>query len=331
MATTNQWVRLVEIDRRVRAGEYPGARSLALALGVDERMIYRDRLKLLAMGAPIVFHHKRGGWCYRDATWVLPAVHLSEGELLAFFLSVEIARSIGNTGFGEALSGVVAKIAATASGPVSVDLNELRAATSFGLSPAARVDAATCQALCSAQSRRQKVKMHYFTASRGQSSERVVHPYLVRWLRGEWFLIAWDENRGAIRCFNIARVTQFEPLASNFVISPAFNAETYIRTMFCAEAGETTHQVRVWFDAYQARYIAERDWHPQQHKQPLPDGGLLLEFPASGLQEVARWVLGYGRHARALAPPELVALVREHLCAMTPGYEQGASAQEFQP
>ena len=326
MSATNQWVRIVGIDRRIRAGEYPNARQISLELDLTERLIYRDIAKLREMGAPIVSDKKRRGWCYSDPTWVLPSVYLTEGEFLAFFLSVEIARSIGNTGFGDSLSSAISKIAATPGDEVSVDLNELRNATSFGLSPAARVDARTCQALCSAQSRRQKVRMHYFTASRGEGKTRVVHPYLVRWLRGEWFLIAWDEGRAKPLCFNIARITQLETLSVPFVMSPTFDPDVFVRTMFSAEAGDQVHRICVWFDAYQARYINERDWHPEEHKQPLPDGALILNFPASGLQEVARWVLGYGCHARVLEPPELVMMVREHLVAMLPLYEPDSAS-----
>lgn len=321
MAATNQWVRLVSIDRQVRAGTYPNARSLAAELGVDTRMIFRDRLRLLEMGAPLQRDAKRGGWFYANLDWVLPAIHLSEGELLALFLSVEIARSHGHAGFEEPLARAVAKIASGSQGPVSVDLNTLRAATSFGLSPAMRVEAKTYQALCSAQARRQKVRMHYFTASRGQSSTRVVHPYHLHEVRGEWMLIAWDEGRGAVRCFNIARITQFEALALHFVIGANFDAKTFVRTMFGAEAGEFEFEVVVRFDEYQSRYIREREWHPEQKLEELTEGAAQLSFPASGLHEIARWVLGYGRHVQVLAPPELVALVRSHIEDLARLYE----------
>jgi predicted DNA-binding transcriptional regulator YafY len=37
----------------------------------------------------------------------------------------------------------------------------------------------------------------------------------------------------------------------------------------------------------------------------LPDGSLQLEFTVSGLGEVKRWILGFGRNARVIDPPAL--------------------------
>jgi len=128
-------------------------------------------------GAQIRWDKARNGWIYADPTWVLPTVWLSEGELLAFFLSLEIARSTGNAGFSLPLDQAIAKIKDGLGELVSVDLNALRDATSFALSPAARADAETCAALRRTGAERRKVRLRYFTISRNEWNERVVHPY----------------------------------------------------------------------------------------------------------------------------------------------------------
>ena len=95
----------------------------------------------------------------------------------------------------------------------------------------------------------------------------------------------------------------------------------YVAEMFVAERGERVYEVAVQFDEYQARYIREREYHPQQKPlQELDDGGLILRFPASGLNEIARWIMGYGSHARALQPPELRALISSHVEKMSEIY-----------
>jgi predicted DNA-binding transcriptional regulator YafY len=43
-----------------------------------------------------------------------------------------------------------------------------------------------------------------------------------------------------------------------------------------------------------------------------PDGGLILTMQVAGIEEVRRWLLGYGAEAEALEPAELrVALAAE--------------------
>ena len=79
-------VRIVRIDQQIREEGYPSAASLAAQLEVSERTIYADRDFLInSLGAPIAYDDVAGGWYYTDRTWILPAILVSEGELLAFF------------------------------------------------------------------------------------------------------------------------------------------------------------------------------------------------------------------------------------------------------
>ena len=319
----NQFARLFEIDRQIRDGAYPNADALAAQFELTPRQIQYDCARLKAMGAPIRHDRKRGGWGYTDPRWLLPAVRLSEGELLAFFLSVEIARAQGNAGLRESLSRAATKIAQSLGDEVSVDLNALRASTSYNLSPAARVESEVYLQLQRAAAARQKVRLRYFTATRGQWSQRTLHPYHLHFARGEWLLIAYDENRDALRCFNIARIEDLSACEQHFERDLGFDAQQYVEEMFVAERGEELVEVAVKFDEYQARYIRERTWHPQQKPpEEQDDGGLILRFPASGLNEIARWVMGYGRHAEVLEPPQLRQIVRDHLRELAQIYEQ---------
>ena len=310
----NQFARLFEIDRQIRDGTFPSAETLAEKCEVTPRQIQYDCRRLKEVGAPIRHDRKRGGWHYTDPHWRLPAVWLSEGELLAFFLSVEIARAQGNPGLRESLTNAAAKIAHSLSDEISVDLNALHASTSYNISPAARVESETYLRLQRAAAARQKVRLRYYTATRGQRSERVTHPYHLHFARGEWILIAHDENRDELRCFNIARIEELSECDQHFQRDLDFDAKQYVGEMFVAERGDKLVEIAVRFDEYQSRYIRERTWHPQQ--KPLEeqdDGGVVLRFPASGLNEIARWVMGYGRHAQVLEPPQLRQIVRDHL------------------
>lgn len=315
----HQIERLIEIDRRVRAGLLPRADELADELEVSRRQIYLDRQKLIEMGAPLS-RAVAGGWVYSEPSWVLPSQFLREGELLAFFLSVEIARSQGNAGLQEQLQNAVDKIAKSLGDIISVDLNALRDSTSYSPSPAASVDAGLHAQLCRSIAGRRKLRMNYFTASSGRQSERVIHPYHLYMARGEWILIAHDQSKSAddapIRCFNIARISGLQELIgreTHFQIAPTFDAKQYVREMFTAERGDELHEVAIWFDAHQARYIRERIWHEDQTIEEGADGALTLHFRASGLGEVARWTLSYGKCARVVAPPQLRELVADHV------------------
>jgi predicted DNA-binding transcriptional regulator YafY len=153
--------------------------------------------------------------------------------------------------------------------------------------------------------KRSQVRIHYYTASRGCWQERVVNPYHLYNRGGDWYLIAFDHLRSAFRTFHTGRVDRWEVLASGFTRDPNFRLEEWMAQAFQLERGEKPVEVAVRFDAYQARYIRERRWHPTQEIEELPDGGLVLRLRVGGLSEIKRWVMSYGSHAVVLVPESL--------------------------
>ena len=72
-------------------------------------------------------------------------------------------------------------------------------------------------------------------------------------------------------------------------------------------------EVACEFRGWAADYVAEREWSNDQSVVPGADGGVELRFTARGLEEVSRWVLGFGENARVLEPPALVQHVARSL------------------
>ncbi len=79
--------------------------------------------------------------------------------------------------------------------------------------------------------------------------------------------------------------------------------------------------MRICFSGVAARLVAERVWHPTQRLTPGEDGQTaVLELEVNSLTEVERWVLGWGRNAKVLEPPELVARLRATVQALAEAY-----------
>lgn len=84
--------------------------------------------------------------------------------------------------------------------------------------------------------------------------------------------------------------------------------------------GGVTQSLEIWFDAATAPFIGERRWHPSQELIEHEDGSLTLQIYVSGLNDLKRWVLGYGKGAIVKNPPELVAMVQREIEAMRNNY-----------
>jgi proteasome accessory factor B len=73
--------------------------------------------------------------------------------------------------------------------------------------------------------------------------------------------------------------------------------------------------VKIRFKGFAARIVAERRWHPSQEIVEIEPGGSVIEITItlSALEDIARWILGFGAQAEALEPPELRELVAGEL------------------
>jgi len=306
MSQRQQLERIMEIDRRIRDGEYPKADQLASDLEVSRRVIFNDRdFMIHRLGAPIEFDRARGGWYYTDETWILPGIIVTEGELLAFFLSVEVAKRYLGTGLEETLRSAVEKISKNVKGSVTVDLDTLRSHYSFSAPTLLATNEQALLDLHHAIATSQRVWMRYYTASRDDHTERVVHPYHLSNIRGDWYLIAYDELRQGIRNFLIGRIEELRVHTDNFKRDPQFSIAQYMGTAFQAERGGEVVEVVIRFAPEAARYIQEKHWHESQKIETLDNGELILTFQTSGLGEVKRWVLQYGGNAEVIKPENL--------------------------
>jgi len=306
MSQRQQLERIMEIDRRIREGEYPNAEKLAESLEVSRRVIFNDRsFMIYRLGAPIEFDRDRGGWFYTDKAWSLPGIYVTQGELMAFFLSLEIARRYIGTDLESPLRSAVDKIAKAVKGPVSVEINELRSHYTFSEFNTISVDAQMLIDLHQAILNRKQVWMRYYSANRGVVSERVVYPYHLHNFQGDWFLVAFDTFRGDFRLFLVGRIQEMKLLKEKFVWDENFSAEDWIGCGFQLHAGGESEDVAIWFSPNKAQFIRERKWHPSQTIEEQPDGSLILHLKTGGLVEVRNWVLQFADEAEVLTPDKL--------------------------
>jgi predicted DNA-binding transcriptional regulator YafY len=316
MSQRQQLERIFEIDRQIRAGRYPKAEAIAARLECSRRVIFEDkRFMVDRLGAPIAFDRERGGWYYTDPTWVLPNIMVTEGELLAFLLSVEVAQRHLGTTLESSLRSAVEKIAKTIKGPVRVDLEQLRATYSVAEPATTAVNEQVLLDLYRATQERRQVRMNYFTNKRGEWTERTVNPHHLYYENDSWYLFAFDHLRGEMRNFHLGRISRMEVLSQTFERNPGFSVEDWMGHAFQGIRGGEPVEVAIQFDAYQARWIRERHWPQPPGIEELADGGLTVRFKTGGLEGVKLWVMQYGRHAEVLAPPELQAAVAEELRA----------------
>src|SRR4029077_8376148 len=70
-------------------------------------------------------------------------------------------------------------------------------------------------------------------------------------------------------------------------------------------AEPVAHEGVIGFDGWGADDVRARTWHASQELVDRPDGRLVVKMTLNNLEEVEKWVFGFGEHATVIGPPEL--------------------------
>lgn len=299
--------RIYWIDEQIRANKYPNAHIVQAHFELrSTRIAYEDRKFMInRLGAPIKRDRTRAGWYYTDSTYFLPAIMLTSEEITAFFLGEELFSRYLGTPFETPLRLALDKIKQHLPEHVNYDAQKETAAFTFTGGGRAIVDPELLLELNEAIRSKHSIEMEYYSASSGQINTRIVDPYYLNNIHGDWYLIAYCHIRREPRDFLTSRIKARKRLPTTFQVTPNFSLNAYLDTGFLAERATQPENIVIKFDEYQARWIRERQWHSSQQIEELPSGELILRLRAGGLGEVKRWVMGYGSHAEVLEPERL--------------------------
>lgn len=310
--------RMLQIDAAIRSGSHPTVRTFMDRFEVSERTVRADLAFMRdRCGAPLHHDRRRGGYRYTNPTWSLPAIMVSQGELLAFFLSVELARHYLGTAFEQPLRQAIARLAVTLDQEVLVDLDQLTDHYTFQPAVTTTADPTLLLTLFDAARDRHPLDIQYFTASTGERHRRRIEPYHLYNARGSWQIIAFDHRRQDFRSFLVSRIEEWTLRQhEHFARDPAFSPDAYLATGFWAERGDTPRDIAIRFAPRAAHYIRGRQWHPSQRIEEHPDGALTLHLRSGALGEIERWLLSYGEHAEVLAPAALRAQIAATAAAL---------------
>jgi proteasome accessory factor B len=302
--------RMLRIHQSVQSGKYPNASTLARELEVSTKSIHRDiefmrdRLEL-----PIEYDGARFGYHYTEEVSAFPTVQITEGELFALIVAEKALQQYRGTSFEKPLLSAIKKMEQSLPDTISLNLAELEQTISFRTRAESILDLEIFEALARATARRQQLELSYRKPG-SQVEQRLVDPYHLANINGEWFLFAHDHARKDIRTFVPARIKSVKPTGKTFDRPQKFSLEERLRGSFGVRSGEGDYDVALRFNARVADLVREKKWHESQQLKELKSGEVELRMKLSSLSEIERWVLSWGGDAKVLKPRELAKSVR---------------------
>jgi predicted DNA-binding transcriptional regulator YafY len=312
---------MMHIHRLLLEGKYPNCARIARHLEVSSKTIQRDIDHMRdQLGLPIEYDSSRYGYTYTQPVTAFPTMPATEGELLALFVAQRALEQYRGTPFEAPLTSAFAKLAEAMQTTVTVDLGSLSNVLSFHHRGAAITEMETFQAVTKALMESRELEFSYQKLRQTKAENRRIQPYHLASIDGQWYLFAHDLDRNDIRTFVLGRIRQISRIGKNFSKPKNFSLADWLMGSFGVFKGKGDYAVRIEFDPYAAQLVGERIWHASQKTSLLEDGGLELQLQLDSLEEVERWILSWGGHAKVTAPPALKKRVQTALREMNDLY-----------
>ena len=298
--------RMLRIHQAIQSDSHPNASTLARELEVSTKSIQRDiEFMRDRLDLPIEYDGSRFGYHYTGKVSSFPTMQITEGELVALVIAEKALQQYRGTQVEKPLLSAIRKIEQSLPDTISLNLADIEQTISFRTRAEPVLNLEIFDALAKATAQRRQLALTYRKPGRSETESRLIDPYHLANINGEWYLFAWDHARKDIRTFVPARVQSVKATGRTFPRPQKFSLEKRLRGSFGVHSGEGEFEVVLRFDARVADYVREKKWHESQQLRDLKGGGIELRLNRSRLREIERWVLSWGGDAVVRKPRQL--------------------------
>ena len=297
----HKYDRLLFILNLLRSHRNLGASRLASECGVTERTIYRDMIALA--GADVPIYYDRG---YKLAsTNFLPPLNLDFSEYNLLRLALE-SSPLYKTGAHRTLfRRVKAKVEAgltesvkkkrlftprTTHIEVPISISEEKGRQYYTI-----IEQAIVTNHC--------LQMQYNSIDSGLT-DRIVEPYFIVFRGRAFYFVALCQLRNAFRTFRIDRVEELRETYDSFVRRDGVDAESYFEGSWELYSDDPV-EIVIIFSGKAARVISSSQHHSDESIAELEGDRIEYRVKTRGIEEIRRWILGFGSEAEVLAPTQL--------------------------
>jgi len=306
--------RLIAMIYKLLNHEVLSATTLAEEFQVSQRTIYRDIDTISAAGFPVVSHQgQKGGY------GMMEGYKLDRSLLGSYDVDnlITVLEGLASVFEDERTQGTIERLRAIdsqhANPRLAVDLETRRTA------PAA------LQQLRKAMTDGIVVRFDYVDA-RNTRTTREIEPAQLLFKFGAWYVQGWCLTREAHREFRLSRMLELTLTGRRFAPRRALPAEERLAAGEQLTAGAGQDELQEVVILVGPESLSEAlDQFQWADKEQHADGSMTLRISVRQ-PEQARWLhgllLGLGRGAEVLEPPELRAVLKRELQHMLARYEE---------
>jgi proteasome accessory factor B len=298
--------RMDEIRALISAGKFPNSKTIARELRWSVRTVKRDLAFIRErLNWPMEFSKERNGFYFTKPVPYFPSIPLTEKEVVGLFVAQKAIEQYKGTPLGPVLEGAFRKMMAGLDDSLKYSLGNLDEIVSIRPVAPGDADLEKFQLFTRAIRERRLLRFVYRGHGKVVTKHRAVHPCCIAYVNNLWTLFAFDPKANGIRKFVFFRVTELELTDERFTAVRKLDLNKELEGSMGLFKGSDRHEIVIEFDAWGADDVRGRTWHASQKLDDHPTGGLTMTMTLNNLEEVERWVLGFGEHATVIEPPEL--------------------------
>ncbi len=302
---------MMRLHEKLKAGKFPNCRKLAEELEVSSKTIQRDidfmrdRLNL-----PIEYNQLHFGFAYTEPVTSFPSIEVSEGEIVALFVAQKAMEQYKGTPFEKSLKTAFEKISQGLKDSIEFHWGGVDSAISFRGLGGSIADIELFETVSRAVLDSHELTFEYKKLGGSQYEARRMQPYHLGCVENQWYLFGFDLARQQLRTFALPRMRKARNTKARFKRPADFSISKHLGDSFGVFKGRARHRIRIHFNEFASRLVSERQWHPSQKIKQLRSGEIELTLELGSLEEIERWILSWGAHARVLEPRALIDRVR---------------------
>ena len=202
--TTSRVLALLNLLQTHR--HWPGP-ELAARLAVTDRTLRRDVERLRDLGYRVESVPGAGGGYRLEAGAALPPLLLTDDEAVTMAIGLRLAASKGLEDGEHTTLTALAKLEQVLPAALRRQVNALAATVESTQLPGVGVSPEILGELALACRDRERIRFSYVDG-RGAESQRSVEPHSLVSGGRNWFLVAWDRDRGDWRTFRVDRLSR---------------------------------------------------------------------------------------------------------------------------
>ncbi len=302
------YLRILEIDKLVRARTFPNCQTLQHFFNVSDRTILRDiDFMKKSFSAPLRYSKSKNGYYY-NKDFNLEDISLTEGDLISLLLGRIVLENYKDTPYFPLIEGAFKKLSS-----ILGDKIDLSSATfSMELKLADKIDIdkryfARLRTIASAIDEKKMLSIVHIDHSSNKKSVRMsVKPLQLTFIFGEWFLVALNEKNEESK-YAINKIADCRILKTGFEIEQR-NTQTV--------TSQPSVKVVVRFAKELAEVVNEKVSGQSSEITKDDKGRALLSFVSTDIEGTYRWLLSFGAQAEILEPLEMRRRMRKDLLNM---------------